>query len=837
MLNDGQARIVEIVTDDPDADYDLGEEEEDINEEDDMMKTGKKRKNRDCLSKSKRKPFVTEYGTPPEFKKPKDKLMKLSAGYLGHMVSLKCPHRKGCPKAKLEWFRDGDPVVASKTNMGRSLVTINKKGDLTIVDNRMEDDGIYTCLISNKFGMIRHDIKVQAVPRVVAHAPELSSDQPGNHSLIIGSNLTMKCEVKVVDSTNPHVITWYKHFTVNGAWADEEHNVYVEELQTTSSHLGDDSKLILTNITQEDAGWYSCTVKNQFGALVSYGHLNVTQPLPNPETQFPSFYIYLSISIAGGMGLCFFIVVVVTCVKYRREKKLKLLAVENAQSVARWTKKVIIERNFVAEIGGDPEDTLSPCVRVEKVLTTAEAGSEENEEVFEFQMDEVWEFDREKLTVKEELGQGAFGKVMKGTIRGAVITSELTTTSGCHLAKTSKNVPALTVAVKMTKDNATEQEVLDLVKEIEIMKAVGGHVNIVNLLGACTQPAGQPLLAILEFAEHGNLRDYLRRRRGFCSRQSGDHLDTATTEPRPVGLKEMLSFAWQVARGMEFLATRRCVHRDLAARNVLIAKGGVAKVADFGLARDVEQSDYYRKVTEGKLPVLWMSPESLFDGVSSTKSDVWSYGVLLWEIVTCGERPYTGVATEALLDLIKDGYRMSIPLQCPQNLYQIMKSCWFMKPDSRPSWTELVDQLLSLYHSTLPGVYLDLALPSIPTPPSSAENSDCSQEEVNASVYNTVTSTVSGIAPLPRAIYNRAFTRTKLSISSSVGTEDLFTDEAERSVGEERDPDQGESEPRSRDSLESGYSSGVTEAVTKVLYYNEISATPSHVSVEVNVDS
>ena len=414
------------------------------------------------------------------------------------------------------------------------------------------------------------------------------------------------------------------------------------------------------------------------------------------------------------MGLCFFIVVLITCVKYRREKRLKLLAVENAQSVARWTKKVIIERNFVAEIGGDPEDTLSPCVRVEKVLTTAEAGSAENEEVFEFQMDEVWEFDREKLTVKEELGQGAFGKVMKGTIRGAVITSELTTTSGCHLVKTSKNVPTLTVAVKMTKDNATEQEVLDLVKEIEIMKAVGGHVNIVNLLGACTQPAGQPLLAILEFAEHGNLRDYLRRRRGFCSRQSGDHLDFATTEPRPVGLKEMLSFAWQVARGMEFLATRRCVHRDLAARNVLIAKGGVAKVADFGLARyalichycnivmldaqfnltktqfvctlicfavvrDVEQSDYYRKVTEGKLPVLWMSPESLFDGVSSTKSDVWSYGVLLWEIVTCGERPYTGVATEALLDLIKDGYRMSIPLQCPQNLYQIMKSCWFMK--------------------------------------------------------------------------------------------------------------------------------------------------------------
>jgi len=146
------------------------------------------------------------------------------------------------------------------------------------------------------------------------------------------------------------------------------------------------------------------------------------------------------------------------------------------------------------------------------------------------------------------------------------------------------------------------------------------------------------------------------------------------------------------------------------------------KIADFGLARDVEESDYYRKIGEAKLPVLWMSPESLFAGVSTTKSDVWSFGVLLWEIVTCGERPYAGVATEAVLDLIKDGYRMSIPPQCPQQLYQIMRDCWHLEPSSRPSWSVLVSSLLSLYHQTLPGVYLDLALPYIPTPPSSPES-------------------------------------------------------------------------------------------------------------------
>merc|ERR1712112_557930 len=378
----------------------------------------------------------------------------------------------------------------------------------------------------------------------------------------------------------------------------------------------------------------------------------------------------------------------------------------------------------------------------------------------------------------------------------------------------------ITVAVKMTKENCSEQEVLDLVKEIEIMKAVGGHINIVNILGACTQPTGKPLLAILEYAEHGNLRDYLRMRRGL-GHNSKDLLEAAP--PDPVGLKEMLSFAWQVARGMEFLSNRRCVHRDLAARNILIAHGGVAKVADFGLARDVEQTDYNRKVTEGKLPVLWMSPESLFDGVSTVKSDVWSFGILLWEIVTCGERPYTGVAMEALLDLIKEGYRMSIPLQCPQDLYLIMRMCWQIKPESRPTWSQLVDHLLSQYHRTMPGVYLDLPLASIPTPPSSLENSDCSEAGAAASVYNTITSVVSGIAPLPRI--HQVFQKTA-TVSSNYGSS-VIMDEQDQEEEEEEEDDftQGPS----RDSLESGYSSGPgvktapsLENEAALLYYNDI---------------
>ena len=157
------------------------------------------------------------------------------------------------------------------------------------MDNRREDDGIYTCLISNKFEVIRHDIKVM----VVANRPELHPNQPGNHSIQVGANLTMNCEPTTIDDPYYHMITWYSHFNFNGEWTNKT-RVAASLFMSFSKYspmgeniIGDGFKLILTNITKEEAGWYSCVVENPFGACVSYGYLNVTQPLEDPDTQFP----------------------------------------------------------------------------------------------------------------------------------------------------------------------------------------------------------------------------------------------------------------------------------------------------------------------------------------------------------------------------------------------------------------------------------------------------------------------------------------------------------------------------------------------------------------------
>lgn len=147
------------------------------------------------------------------------------------------------------------------------------------------------------------------------------------------------------------------------------------------------------------------------------------------------------------------------------------------------------------------------------------------------------------------------------------------------------------------------------------MKIIGKHINIINLVACCSQDG--PLLVIVEYAPHGNLRDFLRKYRPSNYEENDNE-----KERQVLTQKNLVSYAYQIARGMEYLASRKCIHRDLAARNVLVSDDFVMKIADFGLARHIYDQDYYRKQTEGKLPIKWLAPESLFDKIYDTQSDV-----------------------------------------------------------------------------------------------------------------------------------------------------------------------------------------------------------------------
>ncbi|XP_036449497.1 proto-oncogene tyrosine-protein kinase ROS-like [Colossoma macropomum] len=281
-------------------------------------------------------------------------------------------------------------------------------------------------------------------------------------------------------------------------------------------------------------------------------------------------------------------------------------------------------------------------------------------------------FPRECLKLQKLLGSGAFGEVYEGvTVRD----------------HNSDTVPEQRVAVKTLRKGASNQEKIEFLKEAHLMSQFN-HPNILCLLGVCVR--NEPHYIILELMEGGDLRSYLRGARPTNNR--GQLLN----------LTGLLDISLDVAKGCVYLEKLHFVHRDLAARNCLVSVRGyadpdrVVKIGDFGLARDVYKSDYYRKRGEGLLPVRWMPPESLTDGIFNKHSDVWAFGVLLWEIMTLGKQPYPAFSNQEVLHHVNTGGRLPAPAECPQSLYKVMLECWRKEPGERPSFRSLHLSLVKL---------------------------------------------------------------------------------------------------------------------------------------------
>lgn len=257
------------------------------------------------------------------------------------------------------------------------------------------------------------------------------------------------------------------------------------------------------------------------------------------------------------------------------------------------------------------------------------------------------------------------------------------------------------VAVKSLKDDATKKDLKDMLTELDLMKSLKPHPHVVRLIGCCTEK--DPIMIVLEYLPYGDLLGYLRKSRGIE--------DTYNTgEKRPSSTlteKDLLSFAWMIADGMSYLSTKKVVHRDLAARNVLVGDNKVCKISDFGLARGLEGDIYMRKA-KARLPIKWMPPESLLYGTSTTMSDVWSYGIVMWEVFTIGESPYPGRTKSEIAGLLVKGYRMPKLAHISQELYSIMTMCWQEKPQERSTFQWLCSAVKKLLHDRKKHVNLEV---------------------------------------------------------------------------------------------------------------------------------
>ncbi|KAK3107516.1 hypothetical protein FSP39_016415 [Pinctada imbricata] len=577
-------------------------------------------------------------------------------------------------------FLGADDQFLYNDVMMRSYVSFNASGIFySLAADTLEYNftGSYSCFVEDGYIIYKDTLNVTVIgrPSAVAKVTEMN----GN----LGEEIKLSCDVW--SSPEPTLLKWY--------FEDKIISYSQRLLETESYHNAYhfDMKLTITELRASDFGVYACKVYNAEGQALA---VQVIQDLD--ECSFSNNPCnMICINELGtyrcgcengyelsptNSNICLDVDECLWNDASGSRRKVCEHICENTNGSYICTCKegyTKIGQNcgeFILHVIVEGMPMKSGCLNTVAYQSSGESGVKLNAYMSDLNKSVLPkdEFPRQRLQLGIDLGQGRFGRVMMA-----------------RALNISGNSEWEMVAVKTCKHDAMECEKEDLYQELEIMRTIPHHPNIVDYLGCCTQQ--DPVYIIMEYVSGNNLQQHLRKFRP-------SNIASQSEELQPLSARDLNTYALHIARGMEHLSNVGIIHRDLAARNILVGGSGtkICKICDFGLARNVEGVDVYERSSKGPQPIRWMAPESLADQCFTKKSDVWSYGVLLWEIVTLGATPYPGMSAREVISTVMMGKWLSKPLHCKQEMYSMMIQCWDMEPQHRLSFSEICHNIEKL---------------------------------------------------------------------------------------------------------------------------------------------